>query len=52
MHYIQKSIYIQKGTIMRDTYKNFRIVADSAADLFTLDWVPFSAAPLKIITNE
>ncbi len=30
----------------------FKIVADSAANLFALDNVPFSAAPLKIITDE
>ncbi len=30
----------------------YRIVADSAADLFSLKHVPFFAAPLKIITNE
>ncbi len=32
--------------------ETYRIVADSAADLYTLDCVPFSAAPLKIITAE
>ncbi len=37
---------------MKNIYENYRIVADSAADLFTLDRVPFSAAPPKIITSE
>ncbi len=37
---------------MENKYKNFRIVADSAADLFNLKQVPFSAAPLKVITDE
>ncbi len=37
---------------MKSNYKDYRIVADSAADLFTLDCVPFSAAPLKVITAE
>ncbi len=31
---------------------NYRIVADSSADLLTLEQVPFTAAPLKIITGE
>ena len=30
----------------------FKIVADSSADLFSLDGVPFAAAPLKIVTAE
>ncbi len=30
--------------------EKFKIVADSTADLLTLDGVPFAAAPLKIIT--
>ncbi len=30
----------------------FRIVADSAADLFSLERVPFCAAPLKVVTAE
>ncbi len=30
----------------------FRIVADSAADLMRLQHVPFAAAPLKVITGE
>lgn len=37
---------------MENKYNSFRIVADSAADLFTLNNVPFSSAPLKIITDE
>ncbi len=37
---------------MENKYANYRIVADSAADLFTLDQVPFAAAPLKVITAE
>ncbi len=37
---------------MENKYNQYRIVADSAADLFTLDYVPFSAAPLKVITDE
>ncbi len=37
---------------MENNFNNFRIVADSAADLFTLDAVPFSVASLKIITDE
>ncbi len=37
---------------MNEEYKQYRIVADSAADLFTLDCVPFSAAPLKVITEK
>ncbi len=37
---------------MENNYSPYRIVADSAADLFTLDNVPFSAAPLKVITDE
>ena len=31
---------------------NFKIVADSSADLFSLDTAPFAAASLKIITAE
>ena len=31
---------------------NIRIIADSSADLSTLDRVPFASAPLKIITDE
>ncbi len=31
---------------------NFKIVADSSADIYTLDDAPFSVAPLKIITSE
>lgn len=31
---------------------NFKIVADSSADLFAFDGAPFAAAPLKIITAE
>ena len=30
----------------------YRIVADSAADLLTLESVSFGIAPLKIITSE
>jgi DegV family protein with EDD domain len=37
---------------MENKYNSFRIVADSAADLFALNNVPFSSAPLKIITDE
>ncbi len=37
---------------MENQYKKYRIVADSAADLFGLNQVPFSAAPLKVITDE
>ncbi len=37
---------------MEKQYSDYRIVADSAADLFTLSRVPFSAAPLKVITDE
>lgn len=37
---------------MENKYNMFRIVADSAADLFALESVPFSAAPLKVITDE
>ncbi len=33
-------------------YSKFRIVADSAADLNRLQQVPFSAAPLKVITTQ
>ena len=32
--------------------ENFKIVADSSSDVFSLDNVSFAAAPLKIITNE
>ncbi len=32
--------------------EKFKIVADSSADIFMLDGVPFEAAPLKIITKE
>jgi DegV family protein with EDD domain len=37
---------------MENTISKFKIVADSAADLFSLDEVNFAAAPLKIITDE
>lgn len=37
---------------MENKYNSFRIVADSAADLFALNNVPFSSVPLKIITDE
>ncbi len=37
---------------MDNKYSQFRIVADSAADLFTLEQVSFCAAPLKVITAE
>ncbi len=37
---------------MDNKYAQFRIVADSAADLFALKEVPFCAAPLKVITAE
>ncbi len=37
---------------MDNKYSQFRIVADSAADLFTLEQVSFCAAPLKIVTAE
>ncbi len=37
---------------MVNDYQQYRIVADSAADLFSLEQVPFSAAPLKVITDE
>ena len=32
--------------------RNIKIVADSSANLMTLDQIPFDAAPLKIITPE
>lgn len=32
--------------------ENFKIVADSSSDVFSLDNVSFASAPLKIITNE
>ncbi len=31
---------------------NFKIIADSSADMLTLDGVPFEATPLKIITDN
>lgn len=31
---------------------NYKIVADSSSDILTLDNIPFSAAPLKIVTAE
>lgn len=37
---------------MDNKYSQFRIVADSAADLFELKEVPFCAAPLKVVTAE
>ncbi len=37
---------------MEAVYQNCRIVADSAADLFALEHVPFCAAPLKVVTAE
>ncbi len=37
---------------MNITHTNFRIVADSSADLLTRDTVSFAVAPLKIITAE
>ncbi len=37
---------------MENNTSLYRIVADSASDLLTLDCVPFGIAPLKIITNE
>ncbi len=37
---------------MSNRLTNYRIVADSAADLFIRDTVPFAAAPLKVITAE
>ncbi len=37
---------------MDHQYSQFRIVADSAADLTALERVPFASAPLKIITTE
>ncbi len=41
-----------KGNNMENSCQQYRIVADSAADLFVLDKVAFSAAPLKVITDE
>lgn len=32
--------------------EKFKIVTDSSADVFSLEYVPFSSAPLKIITEE
>lgn len=32
--------------------KNYKIVTDSSADMFTLDNIPFGVAPLKIITDQ
>ncbi|MBQ7817472.1 MAG: DegV family protein [Oscillospiraceae bacterium] len=32
--------------------RNIKIVADSSANILTLEAIPFAAAPLKIITNE
>ena len=40
-------IIFQRGKFME-----FKIVADSSADQIILKEVPFSSAPLKIITNE
>ncbi len=37
---------------MDNKYSQFRIVADSAADLYTLEQVSFCAAPLKVVTAE
>ncbi len=37
---------------MEHNRNEFRIVADSAADLFSLERVSFAAAPLKVITDE
>ncbi len=37
---------------MTNSFSQFRIVADSAADLFTLDQVSFCAAPLKVVTAQ
>ncbi len=37
---------------MEKNFENYRIVADSAADLFSLEYVPFCAAPLKVVTSE
>ncbi len=37
---------------MENKYKPYRIVVDSAADLFRSDCVSFSATPLKVITDE
>lgn len=31
---------------------NFKIIADSSADMLTLDGVPFEATPLKIVTDQ
>ena len=36
---------------METRHTSYRIVADSAADLFSLNQVAFSAAPLKVITD-
>ncbi len=37
---------------MEKKYSQFRIVADSSTDLLSLEHIPFSAVPLKIITSE
>ncbi len=37
---------------MNNKMSKYRIVADSAADLFKLDCVPFCVSPLKVITDE
>ena len=31
---------------------NYRIVADSSANLLTFDGIPFASVPLKIVTDE
>lgn len=37
---------------MEKSFNKYRIVSDSAADLISLDYVPFASAPLKVITAE
>lgn len=41
-----------KGKNMENNFTKYRIVSDSAADLTSLDYVPFASAPLKVITAE
>ncbi len=37
---------------MENQYKQYRIVADSAADLIKLDCIPYAEAPLKVIAGD
>ena len=45
-------VYRTKGKVAEHTMKRIKIVADSSANVMTLESVDFAVAPLKVITNE